>query len=106
MLKFHPLPTSSRWPVENTKIKKETPKNASNNFNFLNFEKQKMRFFLMFQGPLKQKIRFLAQKMCPVARGQTNKQTNRQTDTKVTTEDTLSGLRIPFLQPTIKERSN
>ena len=34
----------------------------------------------MFQGPLKQKIRFLAQKMCPVARGQINKQTNRQTD--------------------------
>ena len=56
----------------------------------------------MFQGPLKQKIRFLAQKMCPVARGQTNK----QTDTKVTTEDILSGLRISFLQPTIKERSN
>jgi len=34
--------------------------------------------FLMFQGPLKQKIRFLAQKMCPLARGQThNSQTNR-----------------------------
>ena len=61
-----------------------------------------MRFFLMFQGPIKPKIRFLAQKMCPVARGQTD----RQTDTKVKTEDTLSGLRIPFLQPTIKERSN
>ena len=60
----------------------------------------------MFQGPLKQKIRFLAQKMCPVARGQTHKHTNTQTDTKVKTEDTLSGLRIPFLQPTIKERSN
>ena len=36
-----------------------------------------MRFVLMFQGPLKQKIRFLAQKMCPLARGQTNKQTDR-----------------------------
>ena len=61
-----------------------------------------MRSFLMFQGPLKQKIRFLAQKMCPLARGQTNK----QTDTKVTTEDILSGLRNSFFQPTIKERSN
>ena len=28
----------------------------------------------MFQGPLKQKITFLAQKMCPPACGQTNKQ--------------------------------
>ena len=56
----------------------------------------------MFQEPIKPKIRFLTQKMCPVARGQTH----RQTDTKVKSEDTLSGLRIPFLQPTIKERSN
>ena len=40
---------------------------------------KKMPFVLMFQGPLKQKIRFLAQKMCPLARGQTNKQTDRQT---------------------------
>ena len=29
---------------------------------------KKNAFFLMFQGPLKQKIRFLAQKMCPLAR--------------------------------------
>ena len=36
-----------------------------------------MPFVLMFQGPLKQKIRFLAQKMCPVARGQTHKHTDR-----------------------------
>ncbi len=55
----------------------------------------------MFQEPIKPKIRFLTQKMCPVARGQTD----RQTDTKVKTGDTLSGRRIPFLQPTIKERS-
>ena len=34
----------------------------------------------MFQGPLKQKIRFLAQKMCPLARGQTHKHKNTQTD--------------------------
>ena len=52
----------------------------------------------MSQGPLNQKIRFLAQKMCSVAR--------TQTDKKVKTEDTLSGLRIFFLQHTIKERSN
>ena len=62
-------------PVENTKIKKEKPKNDSNNVNFYNFETQKMCFFLMFQGPLKQKIRFLAQKMCPVAHRQTHRQT-------------------------------
>ncbi len=60
----------------------------------------------MSQRPLNQIIRFLAQKMCPLARGQTHKHTNTQTDTKVTTEDTQSGLRILFLQPTIKERSN
>ncbi len=65
---------------------------------------KKMGFFLMFQGPLKQKNWFLALKMCPVARGQPNKQTYLQTDTKVTTEDILSGLRISFLQPSIKER--
>ena len=42
---------------------------------------KKNAFFLMFQGPLKQKIRFLAQKMCPVARGQTN---NSQTNNSQT----------------------
>ncbi len=36
-----------------------------------------MRSVLMFQGPLKQKIRFIAQKKCPLARGLTNKQTDR-----------------------------
>ena len=67
------------WPVANTKIKKEKTKNAPKNVNFQNFEKQK-------KGPLNQKYRFLAQKMCSVARAQTDK--------KVKTEDTLSGLRI------------
>ncbi len=41
---------------------------------------KKMRFVFMFQGPLKQKIRFLALKMCPLARGQTHKQTHKHTD--------------------------
>ena len=60
---------------------------------------KKNAFFLMFQGPLKQKIRFLAQKMCPVARGQTNNsQTNNsQTDTKAKTEATLSGFQDSVL---------
>ncbi len=40
---------------------------------------KKMPSVLVFQGPLKQKINFLAQNMCPVARGQTNKQTDIQT---------------------------
>ena len=70
MLKFHPLPTSSRWPVENTKIKKEKQKNASNNFN------KKCVFPHVARTP-ETKIRFLAQKMCPLARGQTNKQTKK-----------------------------
>ena len=38
---------------------------------------KKMRFFLMSQGSLNPKIRFLGQKVCPVAR----RQTDRQTDT-------------------------
>ena len=52
---------------------------------------KKMRFFLMSQGSLNPKIRFLGQKVCPVARGHTDIQTDTQTDTKVNTEDTLSG---------------
>ena len=47
---------------------------------------KKMRFFLMSQGSFNPKIRFLGQKVCPVAR----RQTDRQTD-EVITEDTLSG---------------
>ena len=60
--------------------------------------------FLMSQGSLDQKIWFLGQKVCSVARIQTD--TNRQTDTKVNTEDTLSGFQEFFLQPTINDRSN
>ena len=48
---------------------------------------KKMSFFLMSQGSLNPKIRFLGQKVCPVARGRTDGQTH----TKVTTVGTLSG---------------
>ena len=48
---------------------------------------KKMRFFLMSQGSLDLKIRILVQKVCSVARVQTD----TQTDTEVNTEDTLSG---------------
>ena len=67
---------------------------------------KKMRFFLMSQGSLNLKIRFLGQKVCPVARGQTDRQTDGQTHTKVTTEGTLSGFQEFFLQPIIKDRPN
>ena len=55
----------------------------------------------MSQGSLDQKIMFLCQKVCSVARVQTD----RQTDTKVNTEDTLSGFQDFFLQPIINNRS-
>ena len=71
---------------------------------------KKMRFLLMSQGSLDPKIRFLGQRMCSVARGQTDRQTHRHTDTqthtKVNTEDTLSGFQEYFLQPIIKDQSN
>ena len=55
--------------------------------------------FLMSQGSLNPKIRFLGQKVWPVARAQTDTQTHR-----VTTEGTLSGFQDFFLQPIIKDR--
>ena len=55
-----------------------------------------MRFLLISQGSLNPKIRFLGQKVCPVAR--------EQTDTKVTTVGTLSWFQEFFLQPIIKDR--
>ena len=36
----------------------------------------KMRLFLMSQGSLNPKIRFLGQKVCPVARSQTDTQSD------------------------------
>ena len=62
---------------------------------------KKMRFFLMSQGSFNPKIRFLSQKVCPVARSQTDRHTDR-----VTTEGTLSGFQDFFLQPIIKDRPN
>ena len=41
---------------------------------------KKMRFFLMSQGSLNPKIRFLGQKVLPVACAQTDRQTHRHTD--------------------------
>ena len=62
-----------------------------------NFEKQKkMRFFLMSQGSLDPKIRFIGQKVCSVARVQTH--------TKVNTEDTLSGFQEFFLHFNLSSR--
>ena len=63
---------------------------------------EKMRFFLMSQGSLAPKIRFMGQKVCSVARVHTDAQTN----TKVNTEDTLSGFQEFFLQLIIKDRSD
>ena len=58
---------------------------------------KKMRFFLMSQGSLNPKIRFLGQKVWPVACAQTH---------RVTTEGTISGFQDFFLQPIIKDRPN
>ena len=60
-----------------------------------------MCFFLMSQGSVSRKIRFLGQKVCPVARVHTD----RHTDTKVNTEDILSGFQELFIQPII-DRAN
>ena len=60
----------------------------------------------MSQGSLDLKITFLCQKVCSVARVQTDRHTDTQTDTKVNTEDTLSGFQEFFLQSIIKDRSN
>ena len=40
-----------------------------------------MRFFLISQGSLDPKIRFLGQKVCSVARGQTDKQIDMKVKT-------------------------
>jgi len=79
----------------------ENLKNANKKRKNENFEKQKMHFFLTSQGSLDPKIRFLGQKVCSVARIQTD----TRTDTKVNTGDTLSGFQDFFLQPIIKDQS-
>ena len=58
-----------------------------------------MHFFLMSQGSLNPKIRFLGQKVCSYSL-----QTDIHTDTKVDTEDTLKGFQEFSLQP-IKDQS-
>ena len=60
---------------------------------------KKMRFFLMSQGSLNQKIRFLDQKVCPVDRSQQDTQTEPLTVT-------LSGFQDFFLQAIIKDWPN
>ena len=67
---------------------------------------KKKRLFLISQGSLNPKIRFLAQKLWSVVRIQRHRDTDRQTHTKVNTEGTLSGFQDFFLQPIIKYRPN
>ena len=64
-------------------------------------KKQKKNFFLMSRGSFNPKIRFLGQKVCPVARSHTDTHTHR-----VTTVSTLSGFQNFSLQPIIKDRPN
>ena len=56
----------------------------------------------MSQGSLFPKIRFLDQKLCSVAREQTDRQTWKWINCK---EDTLSDIQEFLLQPVIKDRS-
>ena len=65
---------------------------------------KKVCFFLMSLRSLIPKIGFLGQKVCSVARIQTDR--DRQLHTKVNTEDTLSWFQESFLQPIIKDWSN
>ena len=61
----------------------------------------------MSQGSLDPKIWFLGQKVCSVARIQTDTQTDWHTDRHESEyRDTLSGFQGFFLQPIIKDRSN
>ena len=66
---------------------------------------KKLRFFLMFQGPLNPKIRFLAQKLWSVVHVQRNTHTDRHTR-KWILRASFQGFRIFFLQPIIKDRPN
>ena len=70
MAVLSPVIFNKDYIAKNSKIGIFSPK--------MNFSKnKKMRFFLMFQGSLDQKIRFLGQKVSSVAR----RQTHRHTDT-------------------------
>ena len=57
-----------------------------------------MHFFLMSQGSFNPKIRFLGQKVCPVARV--------QTDGPKSTEGILSGFQDFFIHPIIRDWPN
>ena len=65
-------------------------------------ENKNICFFLIPQGSLNTKIRFLGQKMCSVTRvqtdGHTHIHTDTQTDTQVNTQDTL--FRVSGIFPT------
>ena len=65
-----------------------------------------MRFFLMSQGSLDPKIRFLDQKVCSVARKQTHTYTHTHEREYRGHPVRVSGIFPSFLQPTIKDRSN
>ena len=70
-----------------------------------NFEKKIKK--IIIQGSFNPKIRFLGQKMCPIAGvrtdRQTDGQTHRHTHTKVNVVGTFSGFQKFFLQPIIKD---
>ena len=55
----------------------KTPKMTLKMSFFKISKNKKMRFFLMSQGSFSPKIRFLGQKVCSVARSQTDRQTDR-----------------------------
>ena len=59
---------------------KEKKKNGRHYRKTQNFEIEKKPFLLMSQSILNQKIRFLAQKMRPLAREQTDRRTDRESD--------------------------
>ena len=76
--------------------KDKKSKNAYKKRKSENFVKPKNA---LSQGSFNPKITFLGQKLCSVAR----MQTNRQTDMKVNTEAILSRFQQFFLQPIIKD---
>ena len=59
---------------------KEKKKNGRHYRKTQNFENRKKAFLLISQGVINQKIRFLAQKMRPLAREQTDRRTDTESD--------------------------